>query len=43
MKIRGIRGMAIRLIAIGGIAAAAMLAIRGITRRKLRYREVPVE
>lgn len=43
MKMRGICGMAVRAIAISGLAAATMFVARTISRRKQRYREIPVE
>ncbi len=43
MKMRGVCGMAVRAIAISGIAAATMFVARSFARRKMRYREIPVE
>jgi hypothetical protein len=43
MKMKSICGMAVRAIAVSGLAAATVFAIRTLTRRKTHYREIPVE
>lgn len=36
-------GKMLRALAIGGLATASVIIIRGIARKRRRYREIPVQ